>query len=172
MLDLAELLRGRVDLFTWNRLAMVGEGAALASVEPERFASFLAAYLDAADGNPALGLKDNLFNLVLSERGRPLTGGCTGFGCGAAFNFVAVLPDGEVHACRKFPSPIGDLRTQSLLDIYDGEPARRYRAGSAACRDCDLRPVCRGCAAVTHGFGLDVHTALDPYCFRDCLPRS
>ena len=67
---------------------------------------------------------------------------------------------------------IGDLRTQSLLDLYDGEPARRYRAGSAACRDCDLRPVCRGCAAVTHGFGLDVHTALDPYCFRDCLPRS
>ncbi len=172
VLDLAEVLRGRVDLFTFNRLAMVGEGAALASVEPERFASFLAAYLDAADGNPALGLKDNFFNLLLTERGRPLSGGCTGFGCGAAFNFVAVLPDGEVHACRKFPSPIGDLRTQSLLDIYDGEPARRYRAGSAACRDCDLRPVCRGCAAVTHGFGLDVCTALDPYCFRDCLPRS
>lgn len=172
VLDLAELLRGRVDLFTFNRLAMVGEGAALASVEPERFASFLAAYLDAADGNPALGLKDNFFNLLLTERGRPLTGGCTGFGCGAAFNFVAVLPDGEVHACRKFPSPIGDLRTQSLFDIYHGEPARQYRAGSLACRDCDLRSVCRGCAAVTHGLGLNVHTALDPYCFRDCLPRS
>jgi radical SAM protein with 4Fe4S-binding SPASM domain len=137
-------------------------------VEPERFASFLAAYLDAADGNPALGLKDNFFNLLLTERGRPLTGGCTGFGCGAAFNFVAVLPDGEVHACRKFPSPIGDLRAQSLgRHLPRREPAGATARAAAACRDCDLRPVCRGCAAVTHGFGSDVFNERDPYCFRD-----
>ncbi len=53
VLDLAELLRGRVDLFTWNRLAMVGEGRARLG-GAGRFASLLAAYLDAADDNPAL----------------------------------------------------------------------------------------------------------------------
>lgn len=54
-----------------------------------------------------MGLKDNLFNLVLAEGGEAPFGGCTGNGCGAAFNFVTLLSDGEVHACRKFPSPLG-----------------------------------------------------------------
>lgn len=167
VLALADELRGRTDLFTFNRLAMVGQGAELASVESAEFRQFLEAFLTAAGTNDCLSLKDNFFNLLLAEQNRPLTGGCTGFGCGAAFNFVSVLPDGEVHACRKFPSLIGNIFTQSLTDIYAGERAARYRAGSSACLDCELRPVCRGCAAVTHGFGLDVFTGRDPYCFKD-----
>lgn len=167
VLALADELRGRTDLFTFNRLALVGEGAELASLEVERFPRFLEEFLAAAANNDCLSLKDNFFNLLLAEHKRPLTGGCTGFGCGAAFNFVSVLPDGEVHACRKFPSPIGNIYTQSLNDIYAGEPARTYRDGSSACLDCQLRPICRGCPAVTHGFGLDVFTNRDPYCFRD-----
>jgi selenobiotic family peptide radical SAM maturase len=166
VMPLAELLRGRVDLFTFNRLAMVGEGAALASVEPARFRVLLEEFLEAVGRMEHLSLKDNLFNLLLSQRQQPLTGGCTGFGCGAAFNFVSVLPDGEVHACRKFPSPIGNLFERSLGEIYDGDQARRYRAGSAACLSCDLRPVCRGCPAVAHGFGLDIAHDLDPYCWK------
>lgn len=166
LLTLAEMLTGRVDLFTFNRLAMVGQGAALASVAPERFPELLAAYLDASERMPHLALKDNLFNILSLERQRPLFDGCTGFGCGAAFNFMALLPDGEVHACRKFPSPLGNIFHQSLIDIYHGEIAARYRAGSSACMECELRPVCRGCAAVLHGLGLDVFTALDPYCWK------
>lgn len=167
VLPLAELLQGKVDLFTFNRLAMVGEGAALASVEPERYRLLLEEFLAAASRMGHLSLKDNLFNLLLSERQQPLTGGCAGFGCGAAFNFVSLLPDGEVHACRKFPSLIGNLLQQSLSEIYQGEPALRYRAGSGACLACELRPVCRGCPAVAHGFGLDVFQDVDPYCFRN-----
>jgi selenobiotic family peptide radical SAM maturase len=167
VLALADQLRGRTDLFTFNRLALVGEGAELASLEVDRFPRFLEEFLAAAADNNCLSLKDNFFNLLLAEGKRPLTGGCTGFGCGAAFNFVSVLADGEVHACRKFPSPIGNIYTQSLHDIYDGEPARTYRDGSSACLDCHLRPVCRGCPAVTHGFGLNVFTERDPYCFRE-----
>ncbi len=166
VLALADVLCGRTDLFTFNRLAMVGEGAALASVEIDRFPKFLEAFLGAAESNACLSLKDNLFNLHLAAQNRPLTGGCTGFGCGAAFNFVSVLPDGKVHACRKFPSPIGNIYTQSLNDIYASEPARKYRAGTSSCQDCQLHPVCRGCAAVTHGFGLNVLTDRDPYCFK------
>jgi len=167
VLPLAERLRGRVDLFTFNRLAMVGEGAALASVEPLRYRHFLDEFLEAAGRMGHLSLKDNLFNLLLSERQQPLTGGCAGFGCGAAFNFVSVLPDGEVHACRKFPSKIGNILEQSLAVIYRGESARKYRMGSSGCLFCELRPVCRGCPAVVHGFGLDVFRDLDPYCFKD-----
>ncbi len=167
VLPLAELLRDKVDLFVFNRLAMVGEGSLLESVPVAEYRGFLEHYLAAARENPGMGLKDNLFNLLREEKGEPLLGGCAGFGCGAAFNFVSLLPDGEVHACRKFPSLIGNVFGQSLAEIYDSSAARQYRAGCQACRDCRLRPACGGCLAVSHGFGLDVFTQRDPYCFLE-----
>lgn len=167
VLPLAELLRDRADLFVFNRLAMVGEGSLLESVPVADYRGFLERYLAAARENPAMGLKDNFFNVLRAEKGEPLLGGCAGFGCGAAFNFVSLLPDGEVHACRKFPSLIGNIFAQSLAEIYDGPQARRYRAGCQACRDCHLRPACGGCLAVSHGFGLDVFSQRDPYCFLE-----
>ncbi len=165
VVELGERLRDRVDLFTFNRLAMVGEGAELASVPPEQYPDFLKAYLDAAPHNPCMGLKDNLINILRRERKQPFFGGCAGRGCGAAFNFMALLPDGEVHACRKFPSFMGNLNDSSLHEIYHGESASRYRAGSKGCDQCGIRPVCGGCMAVAHGFGLDIFTEKDPYCF-------
>lgn len=169
VLPLAEELRDRVDLFTFNRLAMVGEGAALASAPPDIFPDFLEAYLAARENNPCMGLKDSMFNILRLRDKQPFFGGCAGYGCGAAFNFLALLPDGEIHACRKFPSLIGNLFTSSLEDIYAGEQAGRYRAGSAACLECPIRPVCGGCLAVAHGFGLDVFAERDPYCFIERL---
>jgi len=165
VLPLAERLRGHAGRFTFNRLSQVGEGASLAMPSREAFAAFLEAYLDAAGRNPILSLKDNLFNIVRRRRGEAPFDGCTGYGCGAAFNFIAVLPDGEAHACRKFPSPIGNVLKQDLAEIYDSEPARRYRAGCRACADCPLRPTCGGCMAIAHGHGLNVFEQRDPYCF-------
>jgi selenobiotic family peptide radical SAM maturase len=165
VLPLADLLRDRTDHFTFNRLATVGEGAALRMPDIHEFQAFLKNYAQAAAQNPILGLKDNLFNLINQETGEPLIGGCTGFGCGAAFNFLALLPDGEVHACRKFPSPVGSIHRSSLYDIYHSEQATRYRAGSRACAGCSLNLVCRGCLAITHSLGLDVFTDKDPFCF-------
>jgi selenobiotic family peptide radical SAM maturase len=169
VLPLAEELRDRVDLFTFNRLAMVGEGASLASAPPEDFPEFLEAYLAAKEHNPCMGLKDSMINILRLRDRQPFFGGCAGYGCGAAFNFLALLPDGEVHACRKFPSLVGNLSAGSLAQIYEGEAARRYRRGSAACRQCPIRPVCGGCLAVTHGFDLDIFVKRDPYCFIERL---
>ncbi len=165
VLPLAEMLRHRVDLFTFNRLAMMGEGAALASAPVENYQTFLTKYLQAAAENPIMSLKDSLFNIILDQDGRPPGGGCAGFGCGAAFNFVSLLPDGEVHACRKLPSLLGNLHEQTLLEIYRSPLAAAFRQGSSACRPCPLRPVCRGCPAVVAGLGGDIFTTIDPYCF-------
>ncbi len=166
VLELAELLRDRVDLFTFNRLAMVGEGADLASAPPEDFPAFLESYMEAAQDNPCMSLKDNFFNLIRHKKALPYVGGCAGYGCGAGFNFVSLLPDGEVHACRKLPSPIGNIEQQNFMEIYRGTDAKRYRAGSSACNTCEIRPVCGGCLAVSYGFGKDIFNELDPYCFR------
>lgn len=166
VLELAELLRDKVDHFNFNRLAMVGEGASLASADIDTYADFLRKYLAAARHNPIMGLKDNLFNLIqLQEGSDQFYSGCAGYGCGAAFNFVSLLPDGRVDACRKFDSPLGNIFENSLLDIYESKRARQYRKGPSGCQDCTIRALCRGCMAVMYGMGKDVFGAPDPYCF-------
>ena len=165
VIPLAGELRHRADSFTFNRLSMVGEGANLRLPSKERFVAFLNEYLEAAKDNPVIGLKESLLNIALRERGERIFGGCAGHGCGAAFNFISVLPEGEAHACRKFPSPIGNVLEQGIAGAYDSPAAEKYRAGSRACRSCSIRPVCGGCLAVSHGLGLDIFEERDPFCF-------
>ncbi len=165
VLPLADLLKGRCDSFTFNRLSAVGEGAKLLMPDTDVFASFLRDYLRAAAHNPVMGLKENLINIVREENGDPPIGGCAGHGCGAAFNFMALLPDGEVHACRKFPSPVGNVRQATLSEIYHSRRAARYRTGSHACHHCRLNRACRGCMAVVHSLGGNAFTDKDPFCW-------
>jgi selenobiotic family peptide radical SAM maturase len=165
VLPLADLLRGKADVFYFNRLSKVGQGESLELPPKQDYRSFLERYVEASEQNPVLGLKDNLINVLKYQKGSEPFGGCTGFGCGAAFNFVAVLADGEVHACRKFPSLIGNIFHQRIEEIYDSKIAQRYRAGCAECRSCLLRPVCGGCLASAYSYGFDVFEKKDPYCF-------
>ncbi len=166
VLPLAKELEGITGALTFNRLALFGEGARLAAPSRDDYQAFLHTYLAALATHPVLALKDSLLNSILEQQGAPLFGGCTGFGCGAAFNFLAILSDGEVHACRKFPSPLGSILEQPLETIYHSDKAARYRDGSSACSDCRLRPVCGGCMAATASAGNDPFTCRDPYCTR------
>jgi selenobiotic family peptide radical SAM maturase len=165
VLPLGDVLRDLTDDFTFNRLSMVGEGANLQPPSPEGFSGFLKRYVDASRTNPVMGWKDNFINIVCHQSEMDLFGGCTGYGCGAAFNFMAVLSDGEAHACRKFPSPIGNVYHQTISEIYDSNMAQKYRTGPSACRSCPIHLVCRGCLAVAYSHGLDVFKERDPYCF-------
>jgi selenobiotic family peptide radical SAM maturase len=167
VIPLAEMLRDHVDTFNFNRLSQVGEGADLLLPTHDEYVAFLYQYLESAKNNPIMGIKDNLINIIRYQRGVEPFGGCAGYGCSAAFNFVAVLPDGEIHACRKFPSLIGNIFENSFAEIYDSDIAHRYRSGTQACRSCPIRPVCGGCLAVVHGQGLDIFKERDPYCFMN-----
>jgi selenobiotic family peptide radical SAM maturase len=170
VLPLARALRGRTDRVSFNRLARVGAGAALAAVSREELGGFLDGWVAEARRERHLGWKDNLLNVARARAGLRPFPGCTGHGCGAAFDFVALLPDGEVHACRKLPSPLGRLPEQRLEEVWRSPEARRHRRGSAGCRGCALRERCGGCLAVTHGEGLDPFTTRDPHC-PGPLPR-
>ena len=165
VIPLGELLQDRADVFTFNRLSLVGEGANLIMADPDVYKSLLERFIRVAKPDTVFSLKDNLFNILLHNRQDPVFGGCTGYGCGAAFNFVSVLATGEVYACRKFPSFIGDITRQSLTEIYHSPIAGQYRNGPDDCRGCGLNLVCRGCMASAYSHGLDVFKAKDPYCF-------
>ena len=166
VLPLARRLRGLTRRFAFNRLSQVGGGAEMALPSRDDYSVFLREYLRAAREERHLGTKENLFVLAREgDMGRGDLHGCTGYGCGAAFNFLALLPDGELHACRKFPSPVGHLGRQSLDEAWSSPEAARFRAGSDACRWCHLRNRCGGCLAVAHGAGLSPLVDRDPHCF-------
>ncbi len=165
VIPLAERLRGLAGTFNFNRLSMVGEGANLKLPSKDEYMTFLSAYRKAAEDNPIMGIKDNLFNILYHRDGKEYCGGCTGFGCGAAFNFISVLPEGEAHACRKFPSLIGNVLQDGIAGAYDSEAAKRYRAGCASCESCAIRPVCGGCLALSYSHGQDIFEDRDPFCF-------
>jgi selenobiotic family peptide radical SAM maturase len=165
VIPLANLLRGKVDRFNFNRLCQTGEGADLAIPGREEFEQFLRRYREAARSNPAMKFKDNFFNILRHEAGETLLPGCTGHGCGAAFDFMALLPDGEAHACRKFPSPVGNVLERGIEAAYESPAAASYRRGPAPCDDCPIRAGCGGCLAVTSGQGRDPLQTLDPHCF-------
>jgi selenobiotic family peptide radical SAM maturase len=164
VLPLAASLGDLVDRIAFSRLARTGRGAALDGASPEAFAAFARGYVRAARRDRRLSLKDGLLNLALAEAGLPPGGGCTGAGCGAAFNFLAVLPDGEAHACRKLPSRVGDLARDGLEAVWGSPEAARWREGTLGCRGCRHQRRCGGCPAVTHGEGLDPLLARDPFC--------
>lgn len=166
VIPLGRELTGITGGLAFNRLALFGEGAKLTLPSIEAYQAFLNDYAAALPEIPVLALKDSLLNCVFKQQEQPLFGGCAGFGCGAAFNFLSILSDGDVHACRKLPSPLGNILDQSLESIYGSELATRYRSGSTACTGCDLRSVCGGCMAVTASFGLDPFTCKDPYCTK------
>lgn len=172
VLPLAEILKDKADTFTFNRLAQEGEGANLLLPGHDEYRAFINDYVEAAKNNPVISFKDNMINILFYERGMELFGGCAGHGCSAAFNFVAILSDGEVHACRKFPSFIGNVYKQGIAEIYDSQAARRYRSGTQACRSCPIRPVCGGCLAVMHGQGMNIFEDRDPYCFMNPSPED
>jgi selenobiotic family peptide radical SAM maturase len=172
VIPLAEELEGITGGLTFNRLALFGEGASLELPTPGEYREFLESYAAALDSHPVLSLKESLLNTIFERDGSGLFGGCAGYGCGAAFNFVSILSDGEVHACRKFPSPIGNILSQSLETVYASAAAQRYRAGSSACAGCSLNAVCRGCPAVTASLGLDPFADKDPFCFKSQLSLS
>ena len=171
VLPLGEKLRGHTNNFTFNRLSPVGEGASLLLPTPEEYESFLREYVAEAQTNPTLSYKDNLISIALQEQ-EGYFEGCTGYGCGAAFSFLAILPDGEVHACRKFPSMVGNIFTESLESIYKSQAARRYRLGSEACRSCSNKPRCGGCMSITSCLGGDPFRDRDPYCFLARAEKS
>ena len=167
VLPLARLLEARTNGFTFSRLSRTGRGAALDQPDSVRFRRFLHQWVRYRDDSRIASDKDNLVNLVLEEQSQPLHGGCTGFGCGAAFNGFDVLPDGEVYACRKFPSPIGNALRQTFDEIWYSPEAALYRRGLKACDGCTIRHACGGCMAACDR-SERLEDTRDTMCWRTC----
>ena len=118
----------------------------------------------------AFARKDHLWTLYYYETGRfripedaepdIIYGGCN---CGNCH--LTILPNGDVYACRRLPSRVGNVFEDDLTHIWleDMEAYRDYSAFEK-CSRCKLLPYCRGCPAVAYSATGSFYGA-DPQCW-------
>ncbi len=173
------LIAKKIDKLAFARVASVGKAKDLdSSFSPREFRDFLLKvhnlHIKAKKKNlqTELVLKDHLWVLLRHELGliriNPDSMKIEG-GCGIGINFLVVLADGVVYACRRFPSPIGKIPEEKLLDIFlYSKQLNFYRQfqNFKKCSKCELINYCRGCPAVAYGKTGSSFSA-DPQCWKD-----
>jgi radical SAM protein with 4Fe4S-binding SPASM domain len=81
-------------------------------------------------------------------------------GCGAGRMYCAIQPNGIMTPCVFMPIPVGDLRSESFIDVWrNAEVMRSLRERhdlKEHCGSCDYRNVCGGCRARAYAYFNDI----------------
>ena len=94
-------------------------------------------------------------------------------GCAAGVSGLTILPDGTITPCRRLHIPIGNVRRDSLREVWitsDVLNSLRDRSKyKGKCGSCSRWNRCRGCRAIAYAYsqskGKDDFLAEDPQCF-------
>lgn len=152
---------------------------------PSEYRAFLRAYWDKKQAYERAGCKttfrtkDHLFTLLRWELGdfevpewskrhpEMVCGGCH---LGAK---ATICANGDLLACRRMPSLVGNINSNTLWDVEEGEAMMRYSRmdAIATCKDCELLNWCRGCRAVGVNATGDLQAA-DPMRWKANGPES
>jgi radical SAM/SPASM domain protein of ACGX system len=161
-----------VDLFGFARYCPTDMDL-VSMIQPLDYKELLGAvwemYSSLSERDTIFSLKDHLFKLFLYEKGlfKPSSEKIVSDGCGCGVRHCAILPDGQIYACRRFISPVGNLNTTTMEEIFFGDEMARYRQIETleGCKDCNLLYHCRGCHATSFGaYGSFFNR--DPQCWR------
>lgn len=109
--------------------------------------------------------------MQLRHKGQQLNVACGG--CAAGVSGLTLRADGIVVPCRRLDIPIGNVRSDSLREIWATSDIltrlRTRECYNSKCGSCSRWATCRGCRAVAYGYsrlhGGDDYLADDPSCF-------
>lgn len=90
-------------------------------------------------------------------------------GCGAGRLYCGLEPNGDIQPCVFIPIKIGNIREQTLKDIWQNSPVlekMRNREKFEGCGECEHRYICGGCRARAYGYFGDV-AGPDPGCSKN-----
>lgn len=146
-------------------------------IPPLEYKAFLekcwAKYEQYKDRHTTFQLKDHLWTLFLYEKGifkipENADKKMIYDGCHLAIGHMTILPTGDVYACRRMESKIGNVFDTSMYDLFMGADMERYRDFDKfeKCGKCELRGFCRGCPAVSYGYTGNMY-APDPQCWKE-----
>lgn len=89
--------------------------------------------------------------------------------CSIGLDALTILPDATVLPCRRLNIPIGNLKNDSLFNIwYTSDILWKIRNKSnlkGKCKTCDLIARCSGCRAMAYAITGD-YLEEDPQCWR------
>ncbi len=94
-------------------------------------------------------------------------------GCAAGVSGLTILPDGTITPCRRLPLPIGNVRKDSLREVWATsgvlEALRDKSRYHGKCGKCGRWANCRGCRAIAYAYsrskGKEDFLGEDPQCF-------
>lgn len=94
-------------------------------------------------------------------------------GCAAGVSGLTIQPNGNVTPCRRLPLSLGNVRRDSLREIWAASPVlealRDRDKYKGKCGACTRWARCRGCRAIAYAWsrskGADDFLADDPQCF-------
>lgn len=120
--------------------------------------------LKVSTGDPIAAFVDN----ILEEDSGDVPLG----GCAAGISGLTLLADGTLTPCRRLPVPIGNVRNDSIRQVWAESPvlnALRDRKRYGRCGRCRHWAICRGCRAIAYAWqaatGREDYLADDPQCF-------
>ena len=129
-------------------------------------------YEEYKDSKTFFTLKDHLWTLFLYEKGlfkipSNLKDDVIYDGCNCGNNHLTILPNGDVFACRRMDSKVGNALNESIFDIFTGSKMDEYRKFEEfeKCSKCELLRFCRGCPAVSYGYTHNMYSP-DPQCWK------
>ncbi len=94
-------------------------------------------------------------------------------GCAAGISGITILSDGTITPCRRMPVPIGNIRNDSIREIFTTssilESLRDKASYEGKCSKCNRWSTCRGCRAIAYAYsnayGNGNILSEDPQCF-------
>jgi radical SAM protein with 4Fe4S-binding SPASM domain len=159
----------------FSRLVPSGRGAGLIGrmLKPERIKEIYEAIFSLDAG----GLEIVTGDPVASQMSMPACeddlGPVASGGCAAGISGFTLLPDGTIIPCRRLHIPLGNVREDSLREVWAGsevlELLRDRSRYKGKCGRCRRWAQCRGCRAIAYAYSVskgkgDV-LAEDPQCF-------
>lgn len=171
------VVKNKVDIFAFARYCPTSLEKSTMHIEPKEYKEFLEViwkkFEEHKDSDTTFNLKDHLWTLFLYEKGlytipEDLDENTIYDGCNCANCHMTILPSGNVYACRRMESLVGNAFRENMKDIFLGEKMDKYRKYDKCekCSKCELLRFCRGCPAVAYGYTHNSYGA-DPQCWKE-----
>lgn len=163
-----------VNRIGFSRLVPSGKGRDLIScvLPKDRLKDLYGTLLSLEHESPEIVTGDPLAGSMRDPSGND-EGNIAISGCAAGVSGLTIGSNGDVLPCRRLPLSIGNVRNDSLRELWATSPIlealrdrSRYRG---KCGACPRWAVCRGCRAIAYAWdrakGGDNYVADDPQCF-------